>query len=345
MSEQGHFQLPIERRHPNGRHPQAPGPVPYIASDELIEAVNLAIFLNRPLVLEGEAGSGKSQLAHHVAHSLGLPFHPWAVRSTSRAQDGLYSYDAILRLHDVHLAQTSSPALAGGRDRRWAWSGFLGWPRTSSPAPTGGRDPREPMHYVSYGALGRAFQLEDCPAVVLIDEIDKADIDFPNDLLTVLDEPREFVIREADVAPVRARHPPIVIVTSNKEKGNLPAPFLRRCIYYYVSFPSEPKRLKEILAAHGVAGADRGELQEGEAGLVNAALERFVDLRSRDDLFKKPGTSELLDWLKALARDAAQAGDAVQSLVAGLKDKAVRLPHPELLFKLRADWQRYALGH
>ena len=206
MSEQARFQLPEERRPPNGRHPQAPGPVPYIASDELIEAVNLAIFLNRPLLLEGEAGSGKSQLAHHVAHTLGLPFYPWAVRSTSRAQDGLYSYDAILRLHDVHLAQATGPGAAGGRD------------------------PQEPMHYVTYGALGQAFRLRDCPAVVLIDEIDKADIDFPNDLLTVLDDPREFVIREADLEPVRARHPPIVIVTSNKEKGNLPAPFLRRCI-------------------------------------------------------------------------------------------------------------------
>ena len=318
MSQEFPFQLPPEHRHPEGRHPDAPkGPVPYIASDELIEAVNLAIFLNRPLLLEGEAGSGKSQLAWYVAHRLGLPLFRWPVRSGSNAQEGLYSYDAILRLHDVHLAQLQG---RGAADRR---------------------DPQDPMDYVRYGALGEAFRVQDCSAVVLIDEIDKADIDFPNDLLTVLDEPREFPIREADVEPVKARHPPIVIVTSNKEKANLPLPFLRRCIYYYIRYPTE--RLREILAAHEIAGAGADESATPGGALVAAALERFLGLRRREDLFKKPGTSELLDWLKALARrvdTGADPGADPGALIAALKDLDGRLPYPELLLKLRADWQR-----
>jgi MoxR-like ATPase len=311
MNDTSPFDLPPERRYPHGKHPDAPGPVPYIASDELVEAVNLAIHLNRPLLLEGEAGSGKSQLAKYVAHSLGLPFFSWAVRSNSSAQDGLYRYDAILRLHDVHVAQ-----LPGNR-------------------PSAERDPQNPMHYVSWGALGEAFRLPDCPAVVLIDEIDKADIDFPNDLLTVLDEPREFRIREADVPPVSADHPPIVIITSNKEKGNLPAPFLRRCIYSYLRFPSDPEQLKAIIAAHEMADASR---DAADIDLTDAAVERFLALRRKDDLFKKPGTSELLDWLRALTR--AAAADAA-GLIGRLRDADARVPFPELLFKLRADWQRH----
>jgi MoxR-like ATPase len=321
MTHESPFQLAADHRPTGGRHPDAPvSPVPYVATAELIEAVNLAIFLNRPLLLEGEAGCGKSQLARYVAHELGLPCYPWLVRSTSSAQEGLYHYDAILRLHDVHLAQL----------------------------PGGTRNPQEPMDYVSYGALGQAFRLEECPAVVLIDEIDKADIDFPNDLLTVLDDPRSFVIREAQVPPVQARHPPIVIITSNKEKGNLPSPFLRRCIYSFIQFPADPARLKEILAAHETVGAVPGQPPAANDALVDAAVERFLDLRGHDDLFKKPGTSELLDWLRALARDAARrvaTGGDPAALVAMLRDSAARLPYPEVLFKLRADWQRYALWH
>jgi MoxR-like ATPase len=313
LSQEIQLQLPAEHRHPDGRHPDAPGPVPYRASDELIEAVNLAIFLDRPLLLEGEAGSGKSQLAWHVAHRLGLPLFHWPVRSSSNAQEGLYSYDAILRLHDVHLAQLKG---LGAGDKR---------------------DPQNPMDYVTYGALGRAFQVQECSAVVLIDEIDKADIDFPNDLLTVFDERRGFPIREADLPWVKPHHPPIVIVTSNKEKANLPLPFLRRCIYYFIRFPTE--RLQEILAAHEVAGARPDESASPNGELVAAALNRFLDLRKREDLFKKPGTSELLDWLKALARGAGTAGDP-GALIAKLKNDGARLPYPELLLKLRADWQR-----
>jgi MoxR-like ATPase len=297
--------------------------VPYIASDELIEAVNLAIHLGRPLLLEGEAGSGKSQLAHHVAHTLGLPLFTWMVRSNSAAQDGLYSYDAILRLHDVHLVQRLCDSTRA--------SGLM----------ASGRDPQNPLDYVTYGALGQAFQVRECPAVVLIDEIDKADIDFPNDLLTVLDDPREFHIPEADAEPIRATHSPIVIITSNKEKGNLPAPFLRRCIYHYIRFPSDPARLKEIIAAHKAAADPLPET------VVDAAIDRFVALRAKDDLFKKPGTSELLDWLSALARAVQRRTsgfDDTDGLAARMRDEDQRTPFPELLFKLRADWQRYALG-
>ena len=318
MTTPNPFELPLDRRPPTGGHPDAPGPVPYIVSEALIEAVNLAIHLNRPLLLEGEAGSGKSQLAKYVAYRLGLPFYLWPVRSTSSAQDGLYSYDAILRLHDVHLAQLP------GRQ------------------PTARRDPQEPMDYVRWGALGEAFRLRECPAVVLIDEIDKADIDFPNDLLTVLDEPRQFSVREADLPPVTAHHPPIVIITSNKEKGNLPAPFLRRCIYSYIRFPSEPGDLEAIVAAHRATDQGTGAAPT----LATAAIGRFLALRRKDDLFKKPGTSELLDWLQALGRAAAQHSTAeVKALIENLDQHDGPLPFPELLFKLRADWERYTPAH
>lgn len=313
------FELPSGIPRPREPHPDAPGFTPYIASDELIEAVNLAIHLNRPLLLEGEAGSGKSQLARYVASALGLPFYSWPVRSTSSAQDGLYTYDAILRLHDVHVA-----TLPGKR-------------------PSADRDPQDPMHYVRWGALGKAFQCQECPAVVLIDEIDKADIDFPNDLLTVLDDPREFRVHEADLPPIRAEHPPIVIITSNKEKGNLPAPFLRRCIYSYIRFPADTARLKEILAIHQQHAAASETVP---ADITQAAVERFLALRERDDLFKKPGTSELLDWLQALIRlvsrgDARSLEEREIKLADQLRDLETSLPCPEVLLKLRADWQRY----
>src|SRR5512147_2490354 len=172
MIEPTPFHLPEGQRPPGGRHPDAPQhPEPYIAADELVTAVNLAIHLRRPLLLEGDAGCGKSRLARHVAYQLGLPLYEWFVRSTSRAQEGLYTYDAILRLHDVHLRQSQSHS-AGSAE-------------TVAAGPARRRNPEQPMDYVTFGALGKAFRLQDCPAVVLIDEIDKADIDFPNDLLTV----------------------------------------------------------------------------------------------------------------------------------------------------------------
>ena len=197
---------------------------------------------------------------------------------------------------------------------------------------------------MTFGALGRAFQVPECSAGVLIDEIDKADLDFPNDLLTVLDDPRAFSIREARLPPIRALHPPLVIITSNKEKGNLPAPFLRRCIYSYLEFPADPARLQEIIAAHGTAAAPRPAAETLEPALIDLAVERFLALRAQGNLFKPPGTSELLDWLRALGRAWGQrVGTADPAPIAALRD-GTRLPFPELLFKQRVDWPRAAAG-
>ena len=322
MTEPTSFLLPEDQRPPQGRHLEAPDPEPYVATDDLVTAVNLAIYLRRPLLLEGDAGCGKSRLARHVAHELGLPLYEWFVHSTSRARDGLYIYDSILRLHDVHLrqfavrpAETPDPPSAGTAKRR---------------------DPENPLHYVNFGALGKAFKLKECPAVVLIDEIDKADIDFPNDLLTVLDKPWKFDILEADEPAVSAQHPPIVIITSNEEKGKiLPAPFLRRCVYFYIEFPSDPRRLKAIVDVH--YALREPPVAPPAAALVEAASARFLRVRGKGDLHKKPGTSEFLDWLEAL-RGFRDLGDVAQDL---WRDEA-KLPYPELLFKIREDWWPHA---
>ena len=230
---------------PNSPHPKSPPPEPYLASEELVTAVNLAIFLQRPLLLEGEAGCGKTRLASAVAHELGYPLYRWNIRSTTRYQEGLYEYDALMRLHDVNLLkELGEQSVEGGRTI----------------------DPRDVNNYLDLKELGKAFE-EDCPAVVLIDEIDKADLDFPNDLLTVLEAPYEFTIRETG-RTVTAKHPPIVIITSNKEKGNLPAPFLRRCVYHFIEFPNQSEQLncryslpeKRSATAAGASGRCRGPI-------------------------------------------------------------------------------------
>ena len=330
MTRSPSFILPQESRPASGRHSDAPKqPEPYVAAPALVTAVNLAIYLRRPLLLEGEAGCGKSRLARHVAHQLGLPLYEWPVRSTSRAQEGLYTYDSILRLHDVHLRQADRPGLFSAKSTPFG--------RTAK-----GRQPENPMDYVNFGALGKAFRLEECPAVVLIDEIDKADIDFPNDLLTVLEQPWQFEIKEADddTLPIVAKHPPIVIITSNKEKGNLPEPFLRRCVYFYIEFPSDKERLKAIINAHYTT-EQSGKFGDGHtpptAALTDAACERFLAVRNKGDLHKKPGTSEFLDWLKAMSGFGNLPG-----LVETLRSDEAKLPYPELLFKIHDDWWRYA---
>jgi MoxR-like ATPase len=303
-------------RRPGDAHPDSPtAPEPYVASGELKRAVNLAIFLRRPLLLEGEAGCGKTRLSRAVAHELGLPFYTWYVRSTSKAREGLYNYDAILRLHDVQTHQLEAQRhgeAAGGEI-----------------PPEGRRDPSNPMDYREFGALGKAFCVQDRPAVVLIDEIDKADIDFPNDLLAVLDDPWQFEIPETGET-VTAQQKPIVIITSNKEKGNLPAPFLRRCIYYFIEFPGTLERLQAIVDEHYKAGEEPVPSPE----LVTAATERFLTVRQDGGLHKKPGTSEFLDWLRALHSFGA-APHAAQAL-----ETEGAIPYPELLYKLRMDWQR-----
>jgi MoxR-like ATPase len=193
------------------------------------------------------------------------------------------------------------------------------------------RNPANPKYYREFGALGKAFRLKNYPAVVLIDEIDKADLDFPNDLLTVLDEPWEFKIQETGET-VTATHKPIVIITSNKEKGNLPAPFLRRCLYHYVDFPNDSKRLQEIVEKHYQICKEAPP----PADLVKTAVNRFLNVWNEGGLFKKPGTSEFLDWLKALHTFESKPYNAAQLK----KDKL--LPYRELLFKLQQDWKKYA---
>jgi MoxR-like ATPase len=237
---------------------------------------------------------------------LGLAFYPWYVRSTSKATDGLYVFDALKRLYDIETLK--------------AFSGDTG--KAALP-----RDPSEPKHYCTLGALGKAFEKRERPAVVLIDEIDKADLDFPNDLLTVLDDPWSFKIEETGET-IKADESclPLVIITSNKEKGNLPAPFLRRCIYQILSFPDNPADLQMIVDSHY---ADKAI--EIPSELSRAAVKRFLGIRSQQGLFKRPGTSEFLDWLEAL-RTFETNGKLADV-------DAEAIPYPELLFKQRSDFQ------
>jgi MoxR-like ATPase len=288
-------------------HPDSPQePEPYLADPELIQAVNLAIYLRRPLLLEGEAGCGKTRLASAVAYELGLPLYRWNIRSTTKAVEGQYTYDAILRLHDVQTKQFDANLH---------------------------RDPSDAKNYRDMGAIGKAFELKDRPAVVLIDEIDKADLDFPNDLLTVLEHPWSFFIPETG-EPIKASpgNEPIIIVTSNKEKGNLPAPFLRRCVYHFVKFPDDAQKLQDIVEQHY---RDRAAKEKPKASLVKEASNRFLEVRNANRWVKTPGTSEFLDWVEALQNFAAQPY-AIDQLKSGKP-----LPYRDLLFKLRVDWQQY----
>ena len=241
---------------------------PYLPSAELVEAVNLAIYLERPLLLKGEPGCGKTRLAGAVAYELGLPFEAWYVKSNNRARDGLYTYDAVGRLRDAQLAAVGR--ITKDKDIQ----------RISDPAT-----------YIRWGHIGRAFQ-NNQQTVVLIDEIDKADIDFPNDLLLELDESR-FVIEETGDL-VQAKAKPIVFITSNDEK-DLPDAFLRRCLFHYIKFPT-PEQLIEIVQAH---------FPDSPEEMVDRIIDRFLELRQemrkdKGDAGKKVSTSELLDWFRVL---------------------------------------------
>ena len=228
----------------------------YVATDDLSMAVNAAITLQRPLLIKGEPGTGKTLLAEEVASALNMPLIQWHIKSTTKAQQGLYEYDAVSRLRDSQL----------GDDRV-----------------------HDISNYIVKGKLWEAFDA-DQQSVLLIDEIDKADIEFPNDLLLELDR-MEFHVYETQQT-VRARQRPIVIITSNNEK-ELPDAFLRRCFFHYINFPDQ-ETMEEIVRVH---------YPDIEKNLVGEALEVFFGVRQLNGLKKKPSTSELIDWLKLLMAD------------------------------------------
>lgn len=227
----------------------------YIASGPLVDAVNCSIALQRPLLIKGEPGTGKTVLARHIAEGLKMDLLTWHIKSTSKAEEGLYVYDTVQRLNDSRF---------------------------------GGGDVSDIRHYIKLGPLGESFAAN-TRKVLLIDEIDKADLEFPNDLLRELDEMR-FTITETS-EDVAAQERPVVIITSNNEK-ELPDAFLRRCIFHFIEFP-DPALMRQIIAVHH---------PHLDAALLDQVLIKFYWLREQSDLRKKPSTSELVDWISALLR-------------------------------------------
>ncbi len=225
----------------------------YVASEQLLASVNVAIALQKPLLVKGEPGTGKTMLAQAVAASLGKKLIIWNIKSTTKAQDGLYMYDTIQRLYDGQFGEAGVDDIA---------------------------------HYIKLGKLGEAFESDE-QVIILIDEIDKADLEFPNDLLWELDQ-MEFYIHETK-RTIKAKHRPIVIITSNAEK-ELPDAFLRRCIFHYIDFPDQAL-MEEIVRTH---------YPDVEDKLLKDAMEVFYWIRSMKDIRKKPSTSELIDWINAL---------------------------------------------
>ena len=238
------------------------GTAGYVATDDLTMAVNAAVTLERPLLVKGEPGTGKTELAKQVAQALDLEMFEWNVKSTTRAQQGLYEYDAVSRLRDSQL----------GDDRV-----------------------NDVKNYIRKGKLWQAFDA-DKKVVLLIDEVDKADIEFPNDLLQEIDK-MEFHVYETGET-IKAKHRPIVIITSNNEK-ELPDAFLRRCFFHYIRFP-DMDTMRKIVEVHhpGI-----------KEGLLTTALTQFFEIRDQAGLKKKPSTSEVLDWLKLLLAEDMTAAD------------------------------------
>jgi MoxR-like ATPase len=225
----------------------------YVTSEPLRNAVNVAIALKRPLLIRGEPGTGKTLLAHSIAHGLGKKIIIWNIKSTTKAQEGLFVYDTVQRLNDSRFAD---------------------------------KDISDIKQYIKLGKLGQAFVSSE-QVVLLIDEIDKADLEFPNDLLNELDEMSFYIPETGDT--ISAVHRPIVVITSNAEK-ELPDAFLRRCIFHYIEFP-DPELMEEIVRVH---------FPDIENNLLREAMKTFYALREIDDFRKKPSTSELIDWIQAL---------------------------------------------
>jgi len=272
-----------------------------------VEAVNLAITLQRPLLLQGEPGSGKTKLAQAVAFELKLPYLSWNIKSTSKAQDGLYTYNNLGRLRDAQL---------------------LALNRVTDPEEIQRLD--DPKSYRYWGLLGQAFMNQQ-RTVLLIDEIDKADIDFPNDLLLELDEKR-FTIPETK-EEIIAKHPLIIFITSNAER-DLPDAFLRRCLFHYIEFPQR-ERLIEIVLAHFNISEDNPVID-----LIEAAVDKFSELREilqeeKGQGAKKVSTSELIDWFDILRR---YPQDEVRGKLNG------RLPYLGVLLKRWDEYRRYVKG-
>lgn len=243
----------MSKTNPAERFEQFQGTASYITSPALRDVVNVAAALQKPLLIRGEPGTGKTLLAHAVAEDLGAPLFRWHIKSTTKAQEGLYVYDTVQRLNDSRF---------------------------------GGEDVSDISRYIKLGAVGQAFTSAE-RSVLLIDEIDKADMEFPNDLLHELDR-MSFDIPETGES-VEAVHRPVVIITSNAEK-ELPDAFLRRCIFHYIDFP-EPELMAQIVAVH------HPNLDEA---LAKQCLSRFYALRRYPEVRKKPSTSELIDWIGAL---------------------------------------------
>lgn len=256
----------------------------YIASKALMEIVNVSIILGKPLVIKGEPGTGKTLLAHSIATALGKKLLIWNIKSTTKARDGLYVYDTVQRLNDARFKD---------------------------------KDISDIRQYIKLGKLGQAFTSDE-QLVLLIDEIDKADIEFPNDLLNELDE-MSFHIPELD-EEVAAKHRPIVVITSNAEK-ELPDAFLRRCVFHYIEFPDE-EMMEKIVRVHYPDIHDK---------LMRESIKKFYWVRQVDGLRKKPSTSELLDWIKALEK----GGLDVERITA-------ELPFLGTLIKSEQDTERLA---
>ena len=260
----------------------------YVASDELMGAVNIAVTLEKPLLIKGEPGTGKTLLAEAVAQALGKNLVIWNVKSTTKAQDGLYVYDVVQRLYDSQFGTHGVDDIA---------------------------------RYIKLGKLGEAFQAEE-QVVLLIDEIDKADLEFPNDLLWELDR-MEFYIPETGET-VKARRRPIVIITSNAEK-ELPDAFLRRCVFHYIEFPDK-ELMTEIVRVHFPDLDDK---------LLTQVLEAFYKIRQLPQITKKPSTSEILDWIQALVH----GGVDPRRVVKEVPYLGVLLKKNEDMDAMRRNWR------